>query len=96
MDIVQDRDRERSSPAVSLTRTRCVVVDLFVDNKKNSKMLRFVFSSSLVDSSRLSGGDGHDADGANGEQVEGRRSHNRPGSKLSALEVVANDFDAGE
>ena len=44
MDIVQDRDSERSSPAVSLTRTRCVVVDLFVDNNFFFRKCSVLFS----------------------------------------------------
>ena len=40
--------------------------------------------------------DGHDADGGDGEQVEGGRSHDGSGAELARLEVVEDDLDAGE
>ena len=59
-------------------------------------MFLFSAKTSLVDSSVLSGRDGHDADGADGEQVEGRGPDDGAGAQLAALKLVAHDLDAGE
>ena len=59
-------------------------------------VLCFVLISSLVDSSGFAGRDGHDADSADGQQVEGGRTDDGARTQGPALEVVADDLNARE
>ena len=47
----------------------------------------------LIDSSSFTLGHSDDADGRDGEQVEGRRADDRSWSEFSGLEIVSDDFD---
>ena len=57
---------------------------------------RYNEDGKVLDPPGLAVGDAGDADGRDGEQVEGGRPHDGAGAKFFRLKTVANDPDHGE